>query len=171
MYPDYARIELGGVPLVIDSGAPDQSSDPLLGESVVRLGLGSGVKMTHWGKAAGSISLTGLIPLGLDGLDFSGPLLLKLTMPECITGPGLVHELTSTPRDDVAPWAYALVDGDYQRTPCVLAAGFVTVTAVSGAELYTVEWMPMYTVFVPHPPKSYSAGGRRFTGSIEWEEV
>ena len=46
-------VTLGGVPIVLHAGAPDQSDTPLLGEAVVRLSGGEGVKMTHWGKAIG----------------------------------------------------------------------------------------------------------------------
>jgi hypothetical protein len=171
MEPNYPRVELGGVPIVIDSGAPDQSSDPIFGESIVRMGEGGGVKLNHWGKASGSISGEGLFSSGLDGLDFTGPLLLKLTMPECISDAGRVIPLTSTPRDDVAPWAYAMVDGELVRSPCVLAGQVVTVDAVAGAERYLVEWMPMFTVFASKPPKSFSHGARRYSWQIDWEEV
>jgi len=171
MEPDYPRLELGGLPIVIDSGAPDQTNDPILGESVVRMGEGGGVKLSHWEKAGGTISAEGLISSGLDGLNYDGPLLLKLTIPQCITRHDLVFELTSVPRDDVAPWAYAVVDGDLQRTPCTYLDGGVTVTPVAAADLYIVEWMPMYTVFASRPAKSFNHGSRRYSWQINWEEV
>lgn len=171
MAPTYAHVELGGIPIYIDSGAPDQTNDPILGESIVRLGLGSGVKLSHFEKAAGTISSDGLFAAGLEGLDYTQPLLLKLTLAQCMTQPGLVFELNSTPRDDVAPWAYALVDGDPIRTPCVYADGVVTVTAAEGAYAYMVEWLPMYTVFASRPANGFSQGSRRYSWQIDWEEV
>lgn len=161
----------GGLPIVLHAGAPSQSDSPLLGEAVVRLGLGAGVKMTHWGKAAGSISGSGWMPPGLDGLDYSQPLELRLTSQECMTAAGLVYELTSTPRDDVAPWAQALVDGEWESAECEFSDGIVTVTAVAGATLYTVQWMPIYTVFASKPPKSLDPATAAFGWQIDWQEV
>lgn len=169
-----ANVTLGGLPIVLHAGVPAQSDEPLLGEAVVRMSEGAGVKMTHWNKAAGSISLAGWMPPGLDGLDYSQPLLLCLTAQECVVGAGLVFALTSTPRPDVAPWALALVGGEYGewvRAACTYAAGVATVTAVAGAELYMVQWMPMYSVFASKPPKSTGPSTGSFGSQIDWQEV
>lgn len=168
------NVTLGGVPIVLHAGAPAQSDEPLLGEALVRMSEGSLVKMHHWVKAAGSISLTGWMPPGLDGLDYSQPLVLCLTAQEAMTGAGLVFALTSAPRPDVAPWALALlgdVNGEWVRTPCAYAAGVATVTAVVGAELYTVQWMPMYSVFASKPPKSTDPSTGSFGSQIDWQEI
>jgi hypothetical protein len=164
-------VTLGGLPIVLHAGAPAQSDEPLLGEAVVRMSEGAAVKMSHWAKAAGSISLAGWMPPGLDGLDYSQPLLLCLTAQECMAGAGLVFALTSTPRPDVAPWAQALVDNQWVRTPCAYAAGVATVTAVVGAALYMVQWMPMYSVFASKPPKSTDPSTGSFGSQIDWQEV
>lgn len=165
------NVTLGGLPIVLHAGAPAQSDEPLLGEAVVRMSEGAGVKMSHWHKAAGSVSLAGWMPPGLDGLDYSQPLVLCLTAQECIVGAGLVFTLTSTPRPDVAPWAQALVDGEWQRTPCATLERVATVTAVVGAELYMVQWMPMYSVFASKPPKSTDPSTGSFGSQIDWQEV
>jgi hypothetical protein len=165
------NITLGGLPIVLHAGAPMQSDDPLLGEAVVRMSEGAAVKMTHWAKAAGSISLAGWMPPGLDGLDYSQPLILCLTAQEAMTGAGLVFALTSTPRPDVLPWAQALVGDDWQAAECVTAAGVVTVTAVAGATLYCVQWMPMYSVFASKPPKSTDPSTASFGTQIDWQEI
>lgn len=168
------NVTLGGLPIVLHAGAAAQSDEPLLGEAVVRMSEGAAVKMTHWAKAAGSISLAGWMPPGLDGLDYSQPLLLCLTAQECMVDAGLVFALTSAPRPDVAPWALALlggVNGEWVRTPCAYAAGVATVTAVVGAELYMVQWMPMYSVFASKPPKSLDPVTGSFATQIDWQEI
>lgn len=164
------KIMLGGLPIVLHAGSVDQSIDSLGGEGVVRLSLGDGVKMTHWSKATGSISSgDGWMPPGLDGLDFSQALELRLTIAHCITGTATTVALETLPRPDAAPWALALVGEDWVKTPCSYAAGEVTVTPVSGASLYAVYWMPVYSVFASRPPKSIGGG---FHGwSIPWEEA
>lgn len=161
----------GGLPIVLHAGAPSQSDSPLLGEAVVRLALGTGVKMTHWSKAAGTISGSGWMPPGLDGLDYSQPLELRLTSQECMTAAGLVYALTSTPRADVEPWAQALVDGEWEPAVCSYADGVATVLAVPGAILYSVQWMPSYMVFASKPPKSMDPATAAFGWQIDWQEV
>lgn len=165
------NVTLGGLPIVLHAGAPAQSDEPLLGEAVVRMSEGAAVKMTHWNKAAGSISLAGWMPPGLDGLDYSQPLVLCLTAQECMAGAGLVFTLTSTPRPDVAPWGQALVGSEWVRADCATVAGVATVTAVAGAALYMVQWMPMYSVFASKPPKSTDPSTGSFGTQIDWQEV
>lgn len=164
----HPRIMLGGVPIVLHAGAPEQSVERLGGEAVVRLSDGDAVKMAHWSKASGSISGDGWMPPGLDGLDYSQPLELRLTQPECITGTATTVPLTSTPRPDVAPWALALVGDQWQATPCTVLDGVATITAAASAELYALYWMPVYSVFASKPGKSM---GATHGWSINWEEA
>lgn len=165
-------ITLGGVPIVLHAGAPDQSDTPLLGESVVRLSGGEGVKMTHWGRAAGSITGQGWMPPGLDGLDYSQALELRLTAQECVVGAGRAYSLKSQPRPDKAPWAMALVGADWVDTPCCFADGLATAEIVLGASLYMIQWMPVYNVFVSKPQKNAgSSAGGSFGWTINWEEI
>lgn len=161
----------GGLPIVLHAGPPAQSDAPVLGEAVVRLGLGTATKMTHFFKAGGTISGSGWMPPGLDGLDYSQPLELRLTSQESMTDPGLVFPLTSTPRDDVAPWAQALLDGEWERAESSFAAGVVTVEAVAGATMYMVQWMPVYMVFASKPPKSMDPSTAAFGWQIDWQEI
>lgn len=165
----------GGLPIVLHAGPPAQSDAPVLGEAVVRLGLGTATKMTHFFKAGGTISGSGWMPPGLDGLDYSQPLELRLTMQKSMTGPGLVYELTSTPRDDVPPWAMALVGGEWEHAESTFSASVVTVDAVARATMYTVQWMPVYQVFASAPPNSMDPSmdpsTAAFGWQIDWQEI
>ncbi|WP_268797514.1 hypothetical protein [Pseudomonas huanghezhanensis] len=164
-------VTLGGVPIVLHAGAPDQSDTPLLGETVVRLSGGAGVKMTHWGKASGSISGQGWMPPGLDGLDYSQPLELRLTSQECIVGDSLSYALTSLVRPDTSPKAFALVGSEWVQTSCELDGSIATAGQVIGGTKYMIQWMPVYNVFASKPPKSMSAAQATFGWSIAWEEI
>lgn len=164
-------ITLGGIPIVLDAGAPDQSDNPLLGESVIRLSGGEGVKMTHWGKAAGSISGQGWMPPGLDGLDYSQPLELRLTAQESMVSDDQVLVLPSAPRPDREPWAFALVGERWIEAASSVSGQTVTVDLVVGATKYMAQWMPVYNVFASKPPKTQSSGQGSFGWTIAWEEV
>lgn len=164
----YPKITLGGIEIDRHAGAPELSEEAIGGETLLRMSDGAGVAMTHWQKMAGSISGQGLMPPGLDGLDYSQPLELRSTQVNSMQGTGLVYTLPSTPRPDKAPWALALVDGRWRSTPCSTVDGVSTVTAVTGADAYQVWWMPVYSVKAQRPPKQQST---THSWSIAWEEM
>lgn len=161
-------IMLGGVPIVAHAGAPEQTEEAIGGSTVLRMSDGAAVKMQHWQKTGGTITGAGLMPPGLDGLDFSQPLELRSTQVSNIVGAGPTFTLTSTPRPDKAPWAHAFLDGRWVRTPCATLGGVVTVTQVTGATHYQVSWLPVYSVFATKPSKGQSS---THSWSINWEET
>lgn len=165
-------VMLGGISIVPHAGLAEQSEEPIGGESLLRLSDGAGVPMRHWVKMAGTISGQGLMPAGLDGLDFSQPLELRTTQVNSMQSAGLVFVLPGTPRPDHLPWALARVDGVWQLATCSLDvdAGVATVTvdAVADADLYQAWWMPVYAVWAKRPPKSQSTA---HSWSIPWEEL
>ncbi|MNZ22482.1 hypothetical protein D3C78_395740 [compost metagenome] len=165
------RVTLGGVPIVLHAGAPVQSYEPLGGVSTVRLHGGAAVKMRHWRRTAISISGTGWMNPGLDGLDYDSALELRCTHPQSITSASTTIAITGTPRPDVAPWSHALVDGQWVPTPCSIAAGVATLTPVAGAELYQLLWMPMFMVFMEKPPTGLDAGAGTYSWAITAEEA
>lgn len=165
------QIMLSGIPLELHSGAPVLSEEPIGGESAVRLSGGALVSMTHWERMSGSISGSGWMPPGLHGLDYSQPLELRSTKVQSIAGAGLVYTLRGTPRPDVAPWAQALVSGQWVDTSCSVTDGVATVTAVAGATLYRVCWMPIYSVKAKRPSETQDSGTASHSWSITWEET
>lgn len=165
------QIMLGGVPIVLHAGAPTLSEEPIGGESSVRLSGGSLVSMTHWERMAGSISGSGWMPPGLDGLDYSQPLEFRSTKIKSISGAGLSYTLYGTPRPDVAPWGMALVGEDWVITVCVVTDGAATLTAVPGATAYRVCWMPIYSVKAKRPSETQDSGTATHGWSINWEET
>lgn len=162
---------LGGIPIVLHAGAPELSEEDAGGSTALRMSDGSIVKMTRWQKMAGSISGQGWMPPGLDGLDYSAPLELRSTQVSTMQSAGLVFNLPSTPRPDQAPWAFALVGDQFVVAAVDTVAGVSTVTAVPGASLYQVWWMPVYSVFAARPPKSQSSSTATHSWSIAWQEA
>lgn len=162
---------VGGVPILLQAGAPELTEEVIGGDSLDRMSDGAAVKQTHWAKVAGSISAQGWIPPGLDGLDYSLPLELRSTQISTMQGASLVFELTSTPRPDLAPWAWALVGSELVPAECVTVDGVTTVTAVPGASGYQVWWMPVYSVFARKPAKSQSSSSATQSWSMPFEEA
>lgn len=165
----HLHIMLGGVPIVTHAGAPEQSEAPIGGSSLLRMSGGKAVKQQHWQCQSGTVSGNGLMPPGLDGLDYSLPLELRLTEVSNMVGEGPAFVLTSTPRPDKAPWAfYQLDDGRWQRCACSFTDGVVAVPPVPGAVRYQVAWMPVYSVFTDKPSKTQSTS---HGWSFSWEEA
>lgn len=162
------NIMLGGLPIVLHAGAPEESIGPIGGSSVLRMSDGAGVKMQHWQRSAGSISGSGWMPPGLSGLDYSQPLELRSRKVINVVGTGLSFTLPGTSRPDVAPWAQALVGDQWLRAVSTFADGVVTVTAVAGATLYQVGYMPVFSVFAEAPAETQ---GTAHGWSLNWEEA
>ncbi len=161
-------IRLGGVPILKYSGSPQLSSGNVNAETLLRLSQGDGVNMYRYKKAAGSIGGQGLMPPGLDGLDLTQPLELRLLQLCNSVLPGPVHTLSSDPRPDKEPWASVLVDDRWVRANCTRAGRVVTVDAIENAEFYQVSWLPVYSVFVRNFSKSQDTS---HGWSFDWEEA
>ncbi|MVW75396.1 hypothetical protein [Pseudomonas xionganensis] len=147
---------LGGIEIPLHAGALELGDEEIGGEASMRLSNGDLVTMSRWKKAAGTVSARGFMPPGLDGLDFSAHHEFHSTQVSSAQSTGLVFNLTSTPRPDKAPWAFALVNGQWHATPCSTLERVATVTPVPGATLYQVWWMPVYQVKATRPRKSQS---------------
>ena len=165
------RIMLAGVEIVLHSGAPVETLEPIGGSSVLRMSDGAGVKQQHWKRMAGTISGEGWMPPGLDGLDYSVPLELRSTKVQSISGPGLVHLLPGTPRPDYPAYGLALVGREWVGTACEVVDGVATLSAVPGATLYRVCWLPVFSVFVDRPSESQSGAAASHSWSLSWEEA
>lgn len=167
-----AQIILGGVPLVLHAGAPEETIEPLGGSAVLRMSGGAGIKQQHWTKSAGTISGSGWMPPGLDGLDYTLPLELCSTKVQNIVGAGPEFHLDGTPRPDVEPWAQALIGGrDWVKVPCTFADGIVTVPPVPGATMYQASYLPVFSVLTDKPSGSQSSATAAHSWSITWEEA
>ncbi|MCY1520600.1 hypothetical protein D9M68_553820 [compost metagenome] len=167
----YPRVTLGGVPIVLHAGAPVQNYETLGGVSLPRLHGGAAVKLTHWRRTRISISASGWMNPGLDGLDYDSALELRCTKQQAVTSTSASIPLTGTPRPDVAPWGQALVGDQWLPTPCVVDGGVATLTAVAGATLYQACWMPVFQVFAEPPSKSLDPGTGEHSWSLVAEEV
>lgn len=168
---------LGGVPIVLHAGAPEESIEPIGGNSLLRMSGGAAVKQQHWSRSAGSINGAGWMPPGLDGLDYTGPLELRSTKVQNQAGAGPTFKLAGTPRPDYAPWGMALVGRDWVDVPSSYepgedgAPGVLTIPPIPGATLYMASWLPVFSVFANKPGGSQSAATANHSWSITWEEA
>lgn len=159
-------VMLGGVPIIVEAGAVTQNySGGADGRALIRLSEGELVGLRHWRKYTITLSGSGWVGVGLDGLDYDTRLELRCTKPLTITGLGTTYSLTTDPRPDVAPWADALVGDRWMRTPVSMAGRIATIEPYDGATYYRLQWMPVFIVYAD-PPEETSGGGAG--GSIDW---
>lgn len=162
---------LGGVPIVIHAGPPAQQFSPLGGPEIVRLTGGVGVPMTHWQRTSISISGSGWMPPGLDGLDYSQPLDLLCTKPLSIVSPQRHFRLSGTPRGDVDPWAQALVGEEWRRAEVIRNGMDIEVLLMPSATLYRVSWMPAFVVSARPPQEDVDLTLATYGWRIDCEEL
>ncbi len=165
------HVTLGGLPIILHAGAPDQSYSQEAGWRDVRLSGGALVRMAHWSKEVIKISGSGWMGLGFDALDFTKPLELRCTQPKTITGTALTYTLNSTPRPDFEPWGHALVGSSWHRVPVSMSGKVATFTAVANATAYRVSWMPLFSVFATPPEEALSASAGSFTWQFTAREI
>lgn len=151
------HVTLGGLPIELHSGAPQQQYAPESGWTDVRLSQGALVRMAHWAKHAITITGSGWIGAGLDGLDYTQPLELRCTAPKSVTTPTGTATITGTPRPDVAPWAVALVGSRWVETPVTMSGNVATCAPVAGAVMYKVSWMPLFFALCEPPAAAFDA--------------
>ena len=143
--------------------------------TLIRFMNGRGFKTSNWTKLATSISGSGIMPIGIGQLDYSGEVLLRCGAPRSIMGTTNVIAMppyrvdndavpTTTPEyreDDVyAPIARGWVDGFWEPTPVSISGNVATCTILVGATRYMVQYFPEIVVlFEDRPTESYDVNG------------
>lgn len=165
--------ELGGVVVPIEALLDfEQSYEPLGGSSVLRMMDGTAVKQQSWRKTRTQLSATGWVPLGLDALDFSGPLTLKCAKPVALSGATNVVTLPAGRRSDFAPLGFAIVaDRTLVETSCGLAGNVATLGIVAGALGYRCLYVPQLTVVTDGPQERASLTRAEHSWDLVCEEV
>ncbi|MBW5416108.1 MULTISPECIES: hypothetical protein [unclassified Pseudomonas] len=166
------QVMLEDLPIVMQAGTVTQRYvRGAEGRSLIRLSKGALVSMRHWSKTTITLSGTGWMGPGFDGLDFDLPLELRCTKPIAITSRQTTVSLLSVPRPDVAPWAEAYVDGVWLPAEVAVQDLVATVDAVSGADLYRVLWMPVFTVYTDAPDESMDPSNATFNWTMTAQEI
>lgn len=104
------------------------------------------------GKLRTTLSGEGPLPPGLDGLDYTGPLLLKSAAQRDIVSASNVITIPAARRSDSGylPFGRAYVDTPRVdtpvSTPVAMAGDDATLAVVPGATRYQVLWYPEFSV-------------------------
>lgn len=166
------QLLIGGIPIPPHAGISSQRYEPLGGSTLLRMASGAGKKRTHWNKLKTTISGSGWLPLALQSLDFSSPIQIACIQPRSLGSPtSRVFALPSNRRTDVAPWGWALVGHEWVEVSLVLQGDQATLSEVTGASLYQVNWLPLLTVYMEDPSSEMNLDGATYNWTIDAEEA
>lgn len=143
--------------------------------SLVRFMNGRGFKSVNWTKISTTLSGSGILPIGISQLDYTGEIVLRCGAPRSIMAVGNVIAMppyrvdndgnpTTTAEyreDDIySPTGLAWVNGFWQPTPVAIAGNVATMTTVAGASRYMVQYFPELVMLFPErPSESYDSNG------------
>lgn len=167
--------ELGGVSVPIQANVEfSQDYEVLSASTLVRMMSGAAVKQTAWsGKLKTTLSGSGWMPVGLDGLDYSSPMVLKCAAARVVGSASNAIAIPSARRVDLGfeSYGYAVVRGERVDSPVVLVGDVATVAVVASASHYGVAYYPQLTVYASAPDDSSDLSGADFSWSLEAEEI
>lgn len=140
-----------------------------------RLGDGTGLPQSHgWSKLGTSISCSGWMPAGMDGVDWKSPagVTIACIKPLSINSPSNVITIPAGRRTDHPPRGFACVGMDMVSSPVALVGNVATITTVAGATSYQVDWLPLLTFFAAAGlRKSYDSNGNEYGWTLDAEQL
>lgn len=166
-------LELGGIVVPVQAaGDIDQSFETIGGVYLGRKMSGAAYKQRNWRALKTVISGSGWAPAALAGLDYDAPMLLKSVGARAIQAVGNVILVPAARRTDsgYAPIGFAVVAGRRIPTPLALVGDTATLSTVSGAQGYAVDYWPQFTVYAELRDTSRPREAR-WSWSIEAEEA
>lgn len=134
---------------------------------------GRAIKQTHFSKLRTSLSGQGWVPAGLDGLDYSSPLLLKCAAPRCISSQNHQIAIPAVRRNDrgFEPKGYALIEGELIETAVLFQANIANLRIVPEADIYQVHYYPELMVFAEPSQVQGNMAGAEFSWALTCEEL
>jgi hypothetical protein len=123
------------------------------GRSTRRLQNGTAIRQTHWTKLKTQVSAQGVIPPGLDGLDYGQPQTLACAAPRSMAQATRVFALPAARRTDTGytPRGWAYVYDEWIETAVGIVVNTATLDAVANASQYRIVWYPYITAYIDPP--------------------
>lgn len=142
-------------------------------QAIIRFMDGSSEMQSTYSKLGTRISGVGWLASGLDGLDYTAPMMLGCIAARSISDAGLVIDLPSARRSEpeFVPRGYATVNGGLIETDLAIVSDEATLTAVTGATGYRVDYYPYIQVRVLRPEMDMDARTPRYRWALTAEEV
>ncbi len=167
------NLVIGGIEIPVKSTHTlSQNYEPAQAVNRVRMGDGTLVQQTSWNdKLITTIDGSGLIPPGIQSLDYSATVIIKCAAERAVSSSSNVIGLPSARRGDYAPVGRALVDGMWQTTPCAMSVDEATLTVVAGATLYQAIYWPELICYCDPPSETRGVRNSSYGWSLVGEQL
>lgn len=137
------------------SDSASQTYEEFGGFSLLRLGEGAAVAQETWRRRRTTISASGWEPPGLDGFDWSAPVVVGCIAARAIQSASAVIAIPAARRSDAGaePYGFAITaEGVLVPTELSMGGDTATLTTVAGAVGYLARWYPVMTVIAQAGP-------------------
>lgn len=126
-----------------------QTLKPVRSRTVRRLQNGAAVSMSNFRKLETTITGSGFYPAGLDAIDWDAAVSIHCVQRQAISSASNIIALPTNRRVDAGytPDSGAFVGGDLVPSPVSIEDHVATITAVSGATGYLIQYFPVLSVF------------------------
>ena len=164
---------IGGIEIPLNSSHNlSQTYEPQQAVTRIRMADGSLIQQISWGsKLLTTIDGSGVIPSGLQMLDYTASIVIKCVAERAVTSASNVIDIPSERRSDYPPEGRALLNGKWQSTPVSMSVDEATLTAVPGATQYQCIYWPELTCFCDPPSESRGVRNSDYGWTITGEQV
>lgn len=164
---------VGGIEIPIRaSHVLSQSYTPVQATTRLRMANGALKQQTSWSnKSTTEISADGVIPAGLQLLDYSQSIIIKCVAERAVSSASNVITVPSARRSDYGIEGRAMVGNNLVKTPVSLVGNVATLTAVTDATLYQAIYWPELACFCDPPSESRGVRSMNYGWSLTGEEI
>lgn len=164
---------IGGIEIPIRaSQGLTQSYTPVQAVNRLRMGDGSLKQQSSWsGKLITSIEADGIMPSGIQSLDYSQSIIIKCIAERAIYKATNVITVPSTRRADYGVEGKALVGDKWQSTAVSMSTDTATLTTVVGATQYQAIYWPELICFCDPPEENRDARKSIYGWSLVGEQI
>jgi len=149
-----------------------QNYSPVQSVSRIRMGDGTLTQQSAWaGKTSTEISADGLIPAGINEIDYSQPVTIKCIAERVITSASNIIDIPIGRRADYGVEGRALLDGLWQTTPVSMSVDQATLTIVVGATQYQAIYWPELSCYLDPPNETRDTRTSAYGWTITAEEI
>ncbi|PWG61776.1 hypothetical protein [Sediminicurvatus halobius] len=165
---------IGGIELPLYAGLElSQTYSVIGGRSDFRLADGAAIRQRHWQRLRTEISGSGWMPPGLVALDYDQPVTILCITQRSLVTTGLTVTLPAARRTDAGytPLAWAWTGGGYEPAALAISGDEATITAVTGAEHYRVDYWPALQCICNEPQESGDVRDFSYQWTLTAEET
>ena len=167
------NLVIGGIEIPIRaSEVITQSFEPIQSVSRLRMSDGALTQQTSWsGKLLTKISADGILPSGLQLLDYSQPIVIKSIAESAVLSASNIIDVPSARRGDYSVEGRALVDGKWVSTPVNVVGDTATLTVVASATQYQAIYWAELSCYCDPPTENRNARNSTYSWDFEGEEI